>query len=139
MELGLDSLKSRWFRRLCCMFKIMKNQATEYLHNLIPTHKQSFNSRNIYIPSYNFKSSFSLVSLEEWFHLDLSIRNSETINVFKQKLLPFILLLENSIFNIFDPEGLKLLTPLCLSFNHLNEHRFRHNFQDCLNPLCTVA
>ena len=39
--------------------------------------KQNFNSRNIYIPSYNcrrehFKSSFFPASLDEWFHLDPS-------------------------------------------------------------------
>ena len=37
MELSLESLKSRrWFRRLCCIFRIMKNQGQEYLDNLIP-------------------------------------------------------------------------------------------------------
>ena len=36
MEFSLESLKSRrWFRRLCCMFKIMQNQGEEYLDNLI--------------------------------------------------------------------------------------------------------
>ena len=145
MELGLESLKSRrWFRHLCCMFKIMKNQAPEYLNNLIPKRKQNVNSRNIYIPSYScrteyFKSSFFPASLEEWFQLDPSIRNSETINAFKQPLLPSISPLENSIFNIFDPEGLKLLTRLRLGFSHLNEHRFRQNFQECLNPLRTCS
>ena len=122
------------------MFKIIKNQAPEYLNNLIPKHKKNFNSRNIYIQSYNcrtdcFKSSFFPASLDEWFHLDPSIRNSETINAFNQKLLPFILPLENGIFNIFDPEELKLLTRLRLGFSNLNEHRFRHDFQECLNPL----
>ena len=82
---------------------------------------------------------FFLALLEEWFHLDPSIRNSETINAFKQKLLPSITPLENSIFNIFDPEGLKLLTRLRLGLSHLNELRFRHNFQECLNPLCTCS
>ena len=121
----------------------MKNQAPEYLNNLIPKRKEHFKSRYIYIPSYNcqieyFKSSFFPASLEEWFHLDLSIRNSGTINAFKQKLLPFIRPLENNIFNIFNPEGLKLLTRLCLGFSHLNEHRFWHNFQEFLNSLpCT--
>ena len=104
----LESLKSRsWFRRLCCMFEIIQNQAPGYL---ISKPKQNFNSRNIYILSYNcqteyFKSSFFLASLEEWFHLDPNIRNSETINV----LLPFIHPLENSIFKIFGPEGLNYL------------------------------
>ena len=143
MELGFESLRSRrWFRRLCCMFKIMKDQAPEYLNNLIPKRNQNFKFRNIYIPSYNclteyFKSSFFPASLEEWFHLDPSIRNSETINAFKQILLAFIRPRENSNSNIFDSEGLKLLTRLRLGFGHLNEHRFRHNFQERLNPLCT--
>ena len=67
------------------------------------------------------------------------MRNSETINTFKQKLLPFIGPLESSIFNIFDPEGLKLLSRLLLGFSHPKEHRFWHNFQECLNPLCTCS
>ena len=43
------------------------------------------------------------------------------------------------MYNIFDPIGLKLLTRLRLGFSHLNEHKFRHNFQDCLNPLCLCS
>ena len=68
-----------------------------------------------------------------------SVRNSETINAIEQKLLPFIRPLENNIFNIFNPEELKLLTCLRLRFSHLNEHRFQHNFQECLNPLCSCS
>ena len=26
-----------------------------------------------------------------------------------------------------------------LGFTHLHEHKFRHNFQDCLNPLCSCS
>ena len=44
--------------------------------------------------------------------------------------------LSKAMYNIFDPIGLKFLTRLRLGFSHLNEHRFRHNFQDCMNPLC---
>ena len=40
---------------------------------------------------------------------------------------------------IFDSLGLKFLTRLRLDFSHLNEHRFRHNFQDCLNPSCSCS
>ena len=35
------------------------------------------------------------------------------------------------------PIGLKLLTRFRLGLSHLNEHKFRHNFQDFLNPLCS--
>ena len=26
-----------------------------------------------------------------------------------------------------------------LGFSHLKDHKFRHNFQDCLNPLCSCT
>ena len=47
--------------------------------------------------------------------------------------------MQNSIYNIHDPVGIKYLTRLRLGFSHLNEHKFRHNFQDCLNPLCSCG
>ena len=62
-----------------------------------------------------------------------------SINAFKQELLSLIHLLEDFIFNIFDPKGLKLFTPLGLGFSHLNRNRFRHNFQEYLNALCTCG
>ena len=34
-----------------------------------------------------------------------------------------------------NPQGLKFLTRLHLGLSHLNKHRFRHNFKDCINPL----
>ena len=51
-ELGLESLKSRrWFRRLCCMFKIMKNKAPNYVISLIPRREQAFKKEtNMYQP-----------------------------------------------------------------------------------------
>ena len=44
---------------------------------------------------------------------------------------------QNSIFKIFNPLRIKLLSRLRLGLSHLNEHRFRHNFMNCLNPLCS--
>ena len=35
--------------------------------------------------------------------------------------------------------GLKLLTRLRLGLSHLNEHRFNHSFQSCINPLCSCS
>ena len=45
--------------------------------------------------------------------------------------------LVNPIYNMFNPKGLKYLTRLRLRLSHLNEHQFKHNFQDCINALCT--
>ena len=35
--------------------------------------------------------------------------------------------------------GLKLFTRLRVGLRHLNENRFNHNFESCLNPLCTCS
>ena len=43
---------------------------------------------------------------------------------------------ENYFFSIYDPLGVKLLTRLRLQFSHLNEHKFKHGFNDTLNPIC---
>ena len=42
----------------------------------------------------------------------------------------------NSIFDIYNPYGIKLLTRLRLGLNHLNEHKFKHGFNDTINPIC---
>ena len=42
-----------------------------------------------------------------------------------------------AIYSINNPAGLVLLTHLRLGLSHLDEHRFNHNFQNCINPLCS--
>ena len=143
-ELGLESLKSRrWYKRLCCMFKIMNEQAPSYLINLLPRKQQNVTTRNQILHYFCrtdcFKNSFFPSTINDWYNLDETIRNSESISIFKNRLLSFIRPIQSDIFNIFDPIGLKFLTRLRLGFSHLNEHRFRHNFQDCLNPLCSCS
>ena len=47
--------------------------------------------------------------------------------------------MENKTFSIYDPLGIKLFNRLRVDFSHLNEHKFRHNFADTLNPLCSCS
>ena len=42
----------------------------------------------------------------------------------------------NGIFNICNPYGIKLLTRLLLGSSILNEHKFKHGFNDIINPIC---
>ena len=44
-----------------------------------------------------------------------------------------------AIYSINNSVGLKLHTRLKLGLSHLNEHRFNHNFQICINPLRTCS
>ena len=39
---------------------------------------------------------------------------------------------ENPLFSVHDPLGAKLLT-------HLKEHKFRHGFNDTINPMCACG
>ena len=43
---------------------------------------------------------------------------------------------QRSLFSVHDPVGVKMLTRLRLQFSHLNEHKFRHNFKDCMSSMC---
>ena len=45
--------------------------------------------------------------------------------------------IQHTIYSINNPVGLKLLTRLRLGLSYLNEHRFNHNFQNCIIPLCS--
>ena len=71
----------------------------------------------------------------EWNKLDLNICNSESLTSFKSKILKFIRPSENSIFQCNNPKGIQLLTRLRLDLSHLRDHKFKHNFQDTLNPI----
>ena len=82
------------------------------------------------------KDSFFPVVISEWSSLNINIWNSSSINVFKKELLKFIRPEPNSTYNINDTKGLKLLTRLRLGLSHLGDHKFRHNFQDCVSPMC---
>ena len=140
-EIGLESLKSRrWFRKLCHYYKIFNEKSPLYLFNLIPNLNRVHNTRLSYnIPPIKvrddyFKNSFFPSALTEWNKLDLNIRNSESLNTFKKRLLNFIRPSTNSIFDIHNPLGTILLTRLRLGLSHLRE--LRHYFQDTLNHLC---
>ena len=45
----------------------------------------------------------------------------------------------NSSYKIYNLLGIKSLTRLRLGFSHLSEHKFRYNFADPLNPLCSCS
>ena len=54
---------------------------------------------------------------------------------FKNSLLKIGRPMPKPTFNIHNPLGLKLLRCLRLELSHLNENRFNHNSEVCINPL----
>ena len=85
--------------------------------------------RRNHIPTFHcctdcFKNSFFSSTLNDWYKLDETIRNSDSVSIFKSRLLSLICPLESNVFHIFYPIGLKFLTRLCLGFSHLNNIGF---------------
>ena len=145
-ELGLETLQSRrWFRKLCLFYKIVNNQSPSYLFDYIPSTDRIYNTRNAadvpWIKSKHnfFKNSYIPSTIIEWNKLDHNIRKAESYALFRKHLLSFIRPEANNIFNVHNAKGIKLLTRLRVGFSHLKEHKFRHNFVDAINPLCSCG
>ena len=49
--------------------------------------------------------------------------------------MAFIWPAQQWIYSVFNLQDLKFSTRVHLGLSHLNEHRFRHNFKDWINPL----
>ena len=119
----------------------MREEAPNYLINLVSKCEPTIRTTNLpstveYIVS---STLFFPFTLNDSFNLDLNIRNSESISLFKNRLLSFIHPGQRSIYNIFDPRDLKFLIDLRLGLSHLNEHRFRHKFQSDFNLLSSCS
>ena len=69
----------------------------------------------------------------------MEIRNSEPYSIFKKSLLEFIRTTPNSVFNVANIYGIKLLTRLRVGLSHFREHRFGHDFHDIINSLCSCS
>ena len=139
-ESGFESLQQRgWYRKLCCLFKMINNQSSSYLFQLVPSQNTRYFARNSEnIPQLRtkhdfFKSSFFPSTVKEWKNLDPHIRKSKSISIFKN-ISKFILSKPNNVYYCNNPKG--LLTRLRLGVSHPREHKFKHSFQDCRNPLC---
>ena len=59
----------------------------------------------------------------------------ETLRVFQSLRKKYIIF----DIDIHNPKGIKLITRLRLGLSHLREHKFKHSFQDTLNPLCNCG
>ena len=45
----------------------------------------------------------------------------------------------NSIYNIHNPLGVKYLTRLRIEFSRQKERKFKRNFQDSIDPMCSCS
>ena len=113
------------------------------LFNLIPVRTSNYRTRNTddapYFRHNFFKNSFFPSALIELNKLGSRLRKVKSFNDFKKNILSFTGPNADSVFNCNSSKGLKFVTRLRLGLSHLREHKFKHSFQDSINPLCTCC
>ena len=130
--------------RLCLFYKILSTKMPSYIYNLVHPMRISLrhpNTFNIFFCRISYlRNSFSPSVVIECKKLDPNIRDSSSEGIFRNALLKFIrpaasgtcCIINNSI-------RLKLLTRFRVGFSHLWEHKFQHNSNDTINPLCSCS
>ena len=128
---------------------MLKNLQNQLIQSIDIAKQKYFNkiSKNSCDPMTSTKCYWSLLKtilngkkvpcIPPIFHNNKYVKYSHAI--FHKKLLAFIRPLGNYTYGIYNPLGIRLLNRLCLGFSHLREHKFRHNFADTLNPLCSCS
>ena len=112
---------------------------------MIPQSNHQYNTRSVedvgtfYCRTDVFKYSYFSHTILEWNKLDVQIRRSKSFLSFKNFLLKIGRPTAKRTRNIHNPIGLKFLIRLRLGLSDLNEHKFKHNFQKCVNPLCSCS
>ena len=96
------------------------------------------------VPYFNIRhnfleNSFFPFAVIEWNKLDSRLRKVKSFTDFKKNILSFIRPKANSVFNWNSSKGLKFVTRLRLGLSHLRDYKFKHSFEDSINPLCTCS
>ena len=109
-ELGFELFQQRrWYRKLCCLFKIINNQSPRYLFQLVLSPNTTYfvrNSENILQLCTKhdfFKNSFFSLTIKEWNNLDPHIRKSKRISIFKNNISKFI---QPNVYYCHNPKGI---------------------------------
>ena len=124
---------------------MLNNAWPKYLSDIIPSTARRYSSRNanniplVRVNNNCFMNTFFPSTITEWNKLNLSIRESTNLNIFKSRLLRFVRSLENSVLTCHNPIGIKYLKRIRLGFSHLRYHKYKHGFLDAIDPLCSCS
>ena len=133
---------------MCFFYRIVKGLSPKYLTSYLQLHNNPIyltrsTTKNIVkltaSRAVNFNNSFFPLCSHKWNNLNDDIKSLPPPISFKKALLSFVKTSENSIFAIHDNNDIKLLTHVRLNLSHLNKHKFRHNFLDTSNPMCSCG
>ena len=146
-EIGLESLfDRRYCRKLCFFYKIVNGYSPQYLLSHLPEkYSKTYATRydaifnSIKTKTARFQKSFFPFCVSQWNTLDNEVRNSPSISSFKLALTRFYRPTPSPVYNVHHSKGIVYLNRLRVDFSHLREHKFRHNFQDTINPFCNCS
>ena len=137
-----DGLENLFFHKI--ILRLLSSYLKDYLtpcHNLRTYLTRFLTQKRIktFPAKTKHQSSFIPHCAEAWGNLSEERRNINSINTCRSSILNFVRPRENSVFEVHDIKDVKLLTRLRLDFIHLNEHKFRHSFNDVINPMCSCG
>ncbi len=154
-ELGWEWLSQRrWYRRMTVFYKIVHKISPKYLSDCITFPdppwisvygRQLPNGEPLILTPFvprtdKFSSSFFPSCVFSWNRFLISDQRNETdINKFKIKLLSSFKPNKCDYYGIDDKVGLRFLTQLRVDLNPLRKYKFKHNFADTSDELCSFG
>ena len=122
---------------------VSKNTSYSYKQSVIQEKAVKLNSGNDVKRNFSRIPSFLQLYLDKisqiWPFKNLRVlifvkQNHSAIYLF---IYLFIRSYPNSTFNCHNLSGIKLLSRIRLGLSNFREHKFKHSFQDYLNPFCS--
>lgn len=146
-EIGLESLSDRRYcRKLCFFYKIVNGCTPAYLQTFLPDpciKSYATRTNNVFntikTRTVRYKNSFFPYCVSQWNSLDSELRELPSINSFKNALARFYRPSPSLLYHVHNQKGIIFLNRLRVDFSHLKEHKFRHNFQDTVDPFCNCS
>lgn len=126
-------------RRLCLFYKVLSSKIPKVVYDSVPSIKTPSDTLIhllFFVPGLStLKILFFLVSKSN--NLSPKIFNSASYLIFRNTLANFLRPSDNKIFNMDNQVGIQLLNRLRLDFSYLRKHKFRHNFEETINHICS--
>lgn len=150
-DITLQTLQSRRNnQRLCQLYKILNDRTPQYLQSLIPQRIDNIpryqlrNVHNVIVPNArttSYANSFLPSTIRDWNLLDLSVRNSPSLNAFKRQINRNNreLIIYPKFFDAIQTTRLGQIyhTRLRLECSSLKQHLFNKNIVG--DPLCSCG
>ena len=147
-NLGWESLQNRRImRKLCLCYEVLNTKFPNYLYEILERQiypaNSRFHNKGVLkeIPSRisKVKLSFFPSTIRDWNCLESHIKESNSKQIFKNKIINKIRPKKRSYYGLRDNDKIKYLTILRMELSPLRAHKFQHNFNDTSDEYCIVC